>query len=114
MASGHVPPKAPATGNLALPADRSRWAIDFILLGAIWGASFLFTRLGVVEFGAVPTAGVRVAIATGFLLPLMLLRGHGPTLARHWRKTMLTCALVIICGTALSTGLIAIKRQLPA
>ena len=97
-----------------MPADRSRWAIDFILLGAIWGSSFLFTRLGVVEFGAVPTAGVRVAIATGFLLPLLLLRGHGPTLARHWKKTMLTCALVIICGTALSTGLIAIKRQLPA
>ena len=37
--------------------------IDFVLLAAIWGASFLFMRLGAVEFGALPTAAVRVAVA---------------------------------------------------
>ena len=35
-------------------------------------------RLGAVEFGAVPTAALRVIIAALFLLPLMALRGGWP------------------------------------
>lgn len=60
-----------------------------MLLAAIWGSSFLFMRLGTVEFGALPTAGIRVAIASLFLLPLMLWRGLGPQLRRHWKKVFL-------------------------
>ena len=60
-----------------------------MLLGAIWGASFLFTRLGAAEFGALPTAGLRVGIAALFLLPLMLLRGQRQTLSKHWKKIFL-------------------------
>ncbi len=71
----------------ALP--RPPWLAEFILLAAIWGASFLFTRLGVAEFGAVPTAGLRVGIAAVFLLPLLLARGQWPALARHWQKIFL-------------------------
>lgn len=62
------------------------WLSEFILLGAIWGASFLFTRLGAAEFGALPTAGLRVGIAALFLLPLLLLRGQWPALSAHWKK----------------------------
>ena len=62
------------------------WLTDFILLGAIWGSSFLFTRLGVAEFGALPTAGLRVGIAALFLLPLLLLRGQWHGLMKHWKK----------------------------
>ena len=58
---------------------------DFILLAAIWGSSFLFMRFAVVEFGALPTAAVRVAVAAAFLLPLMLWRGFGPDFRRHWK-----------------------------
>ena len=58
--------------------------IDFVLLAAIWGASFLFMRLAVVEFGPVATAALRVTIAALFLLPLLLARGLGPVLRRHW------------------------------
>lgn len=58
--------------------------VDFVLLAAIWGSSFLFMRLAVVEFGVVPTAAVRVAIAAAFLVPLMLWRGLGPVFRRHW------------------------------
>lgn len=65
------------------------WRLDFMLLAAIWGSSFLFMRLGTVEFGALPTAGIRVAIASLFLLPLMLWRGLGPQLRRHWKKVFL-------------------------
>ncbi|HEY8906372.1 MAG TPA: DMT family transporter, partial [Rhodoferax sp.] len=60
----------------------------FILLAALWGASFMFMRLGASEFGALPTAGIRVSIAALFLLPLMLARGQWPTLAVHWKKIL--------------------------
>jgi drug/metabolite transporter (DMT)-like permease len=63
--------------------------IDFALLAAIWGSSFLFTRYAVVEFGFVATAAMRVVIATAFLLPLMLLRGLGPQFRQHWKAVCL-------------------------
>ena len=63
--------------------------IDFILLAAIWGSSFLFMRLGAVEFGALPTAAVRVAVASLFLLPLLWLRGQAPQLRQHWKSAFL-------------------------
>ena len=50
-------------------------ALEFLLLAALWGASFLFTRLGAAEFGAFPTAGMRVALASLFLLPVFLVKG---------------------------------------
>jgi drug/metabolite transporter (DMT)-like permease len=56
------------------------------MLAAIWGSSFLFMRLGASEFGALPTAGLRVAIAAAFLLPLLLWRGLGPQLMQNWKK----------------------------
>jgi drug/metabolite transporter (DMT)-like permease len=65
------------------------WYPEFILLAALWGSSFLFTRLAVVEFGALPTAAVRVAIASLFLLPLLLMHGHGPQLRQHWKAVFL-------------------------
>ena len=65
------------------------WAVDLVLLAALWGASFLFMRIGAAEFGAIPTAGVRVTIAALVLLPLMWLRGQAGDLARNWKAAML-------------------------
>lgn len=65
------------------------WLVDFLLLAAIWGSSFLFTRFAVLDFGPLPTAWVRVAIAAAFLLPLVLLRGHGAALKKNWRRVFL-------------------------
>ena len=98
------------------PHPKKPWLIDFVLLAAIWGSSFLFMRLGTIEFGALPTAGVRVAIASLFLLPLLLWRGLGPQLARHWKKTffigLLNSAVPFACFSFallyISTGLSAI------
>ena len=93
-----------------------KWAIDFTLLAAIWGASFLFTRIAVAEFGALPTAGLRVAIAALALLPLLLLKGLGPELRRHWKPVfligMLNSGIPFACFSfallSISTGLSAI------
>ena len=62
---------------------------DFIALAAIWGASFLFTRLSLLGFGPVVTAALRVIIASAVLLPLMLMRGHRSDFALHWKKVLL-------------------------
>ena len=63
----------------------STWIGEFILLAALWGASFLFMRLGASDVGPLPTAGLRVALATVFLWPIMLRQGHWPALRQHWR-----------------------------
>ena len=68
-------------------------ATEFILLAALWGASFLFMRLGTLEFGPLPTAGLRVAIASLALLPVMLSRGLWPQLRQHWKPVMI-CGLI--------------------
>ncbi|HSV61296.1 MAG TPA: DMT family transporter [Variovorax sp.] len=73
----------------AQPAKAPGWLFDLVLLGALWGASFLFMRIGAAEFGAIPTAGVRVIIAMLVLLPLMFLRGQAGDFARHWKATLL-------------------------
>lgn len=84
----------PVTDSAAAPAAKRvargphAWLIDLNLLAALWGASFLFMRVGAAEFGALPTAAVRVVIATLFLLPITLWRGQGPTLAKHWKATL--------------------------
>ncbi len=71
-------------------ASRSTpWIPEFVLLAAIWGASFLFTRIGTVEFGVWATAGLRVLIATLFLLPILLIRGHSQSLREHWKLVLL-------------------------
>jgi len=89
---------------------------DFLLLSAIWGASFLFMRIAVVDFGALPTAAMRVAVAAVFLFPLVWMRGLLPLLRQHWKKIFLIGALnsglpfALYCFALLSisTGLSAI------
>ena len=73
-------------------ADLSR----LLLLGALWGASFLFMRMGADEFGPLALVFLRVAGASLLLMPLVLLRGEGPALRRHWR----VIALVGLVNTA--------------
>lgn len=94
----------------------NHWIVEFLLLGAIWGASFLFTRIGVVEFGAIPTAFVRVAIAAAFLMPLVVLRGHAFQLRKDLKRICLigvfNSAVPFVCFAfallSITTGLSAI------
>lgn len=45
--------------------------VDLVILGALWGASFLFMRIAAPSFGPVALIAVRVSIAAALLLPLM-------------------------------------------
>lgn len=58
---------------------------ELLGLAALWGASFLFMRLGAGEFGPVALSGLRVALAAAALLPVLALRGQWPELRQHWR-----------------------------
>lgn len=99
-------------------ANSKSWLIDFILLGATWGSSFLFTRLAVVDFGALPSAGMRVAIGAGVLLLILGARGQLPVLGAHWRKTffvgLLNSAIPFACFAwallTITTGLSSIMN----
>ena len=77
---------APPAPQPAAPV--SAWLVDLLLLAALWGASFLFMRIAAPAFGALPAAALRVAIAALFLLPILLWRGQGAALVRHWRPTL--------------------------
>ena len=58
---------------------------ELLALAALWGASFLFTRMSAAAFGPFALVAVRVTGAALFLLPLLLLRGQVGELRRHWR-----------------------------
>ncbi|HMS26696.1 MAG TPA: DMT family transporter [Burkholderiaceae bacterium] len=90
--------------------------IEFIVLAAIWGASFLFTRIGALEFGALPTAFVRVLVASLFLLPILLWSGHWNAFKKNAASIMfvgllnsgIPFALYAYAVLSISTGLSAI------
>jgi drug/metabolite transporter (DMT)-like permease len=67
--------------------------LEFIALAALWGASFLFMRLGAAEFGPVPTAGLRVGIAALCLLPVFLKAAVWASFRARWRAILLVGVL---------------------
>jgi drug/metabolite transporter (DMT)-like permease len=63
-------------------------ALEFILLAAIWGASFLLMKLGAADFGPFLTAFLRVLLASVFLLPLLAWRGQFQDLKKHYKPIL--------------------------
>jgi drug/metabolite transporter (DMT)-like permease len=68
-------------------------ACEFVLLAAIWGASFLLMKLGATEFGPFVTAFLRVFLATLILLPLLWWRGQFSALRDKWGRVLAVGAL---------------------
>ena len=57
-----------------LPDTRERgWVtpLELALLGAIWGASFMFMRVAARDFGAMPLVELRLALGSLVLLPFL-------------------------------------------
>jgi drug/metabolite transporter (DMT)-like permease len=48
--------------------------IQLLILAALWGASFLFIRVGVTDFGVAPLMALRVGIGALFLLAVLAVR----------------------------------------
>lgn len=69
----------------------------FIFLAAVWGASFMFMRVGVPEFGAYAFGGLRVGIAGLVLLPLLL----KPKRFKEYKANWLKLSLIGIFSTAM-------------
>jgi drug/metabolite transporter (DMT)-like permease len=88
---------------------------ELLALGALWGASFLFMRLGAADFGPLPLVFVRVAGASLLLLPLLLARGEWHALRQHWRaiaavgvvNSLLPFLLYGVAALVLSASLMA-------
>jgi drug/metabolite transporter (DMT)-like permease len=58
-------------------------------LAALWGASFLFMRVAVPEFGPIALADGRVALAGAALLAYAIAIGARPRLRARWRDYLL-------------------------
>jgi len=81
-----------------------------ILLGAIWGASFLFMRMGADEFGGMALAGMRAIGAAICSIPL-LTRTRVSEMRTHWRDI----AIVGMANSALPFVLFSFAaKSLPA
>jgi drug/metabolite transporter (DMT)-like permease len=57
-----------------------------LLLGAIWGAAFMFMRIAAPEFGAIALAGVRVVIACALMIAMVLIMREPTHFKTHWKK----------------------------
>jgi drug/metabolite transporter (DMT)-like permease len=82
-----------------------------VLLGALWGASFLFMRMGAAQFGGMALAGVRAIGAAICALPWLLSRERRVELRAQWRSV----ALIGLANSALPFVLFSYAAQsLPA
>ncbi len=98
---------------------KSRDIVDLLLLGALWGASFLFLRLAVPEFGPFALIEIRVGIGALFLLPLLAMRDGLATLKQGWKpvwimgvlNSALPFCLLAFAALTISGGLAAILNS---
>jgi len=95
---------------------KQRDLAELTTLAAIWGASFLFMRMGAAEFGPFTLAMVRVVGASIILMPLLVLRGEWPVVLRHWKPIFMVglanSAIPFLCfsyaALSISAGLSSI------
>jgi drug/metabolite transporter (DMT)-like permease len=78
------------------PANLSQ----LIVLAALWGASFLFIRVGVAEFGVAPLMALRVGIGAIFLVAMLLVRRRFTQTLRTIRQRALPLFIVGILNSA--------------
>jgi drug/metabolite transporter (DMT)-like permease len=75
--------------------------IRLLLLGMIWGASFLFQRITVPVVGAPFTASIRILLSALMLVCILRLLGRSLDLRRQWRAWLwlgtISAALPFLC-----------------
>lgn len=70
-----------------------RDAFALIVLGAIWGGSFIFMRVAAPEFGIYPLVELRTLLASCVLAPVLLWRGGLRQVGQYWFPIMLLGAV---------------------
>ena len=74
--------------------------LQLIVLAALWGASFLFIRVGVAEFGVAPLMALRVGIGAVFLIAMLLARRPFAATVKPLRTRWLQLLAVGILNSA--------------
>src|SRR5690606_29101861 len=84
----------PTAATAPAAAVEAAWLtpLELCVLGAIWGASFLFMRVAAPDFGAAPLVEVRLALGSIVLLPF-LWRARRQFPLRLWPKLALIGAI---------------------
>jgi len=59
--------------------------LELIVLGAIWGASFLFMRIGAADFGPFALVEIRLGLGAIILFPFLWRERARFTTALRWR-----------------------------
>ena len=80
-----------------------RQLLELVVLAALWGASFLFMRIGAPEMGPVGLIAIRTLVAGLFLLPFLFFYNG----LRGVRRHVPAIAIVGVIGSAIPFALIA-------
>jgi drug/metabolite transporter (DMT)-like permease len=76
---------SPAAGKASAVPSRWLTPVELCLLGAIWGASFLFMRMAAKDFGALALVEVRLLLGASILLPFLWQQRQHFTRS-HWLR----------------------------
>ena len=98
---------------------RPRDLAALILLGAVWGASFLFIRVAAPSLGPFPLMGTRVGLAALALAPFVLALGRFPEVRERWREFLfvgvlngaIPFSLIAFAETEITASLAAILNS---
>jgi drug/metabolite transporter (DMT)-like permease len=87
MSSSEPTSVRPTAAAAPVAAASSSWLTpaELLLLGAVWGGSFLFMRIAAKDFGAFALVEVRLALGAVVLLPF-LLRARDKLTRSHWLR----------------------------
>ena len=85
--SSSEPTVRPAAATAPIVTNSWLTPTELLLLGAVWGSSFLFMRVAAKDFGAFALVEVRLALGALILLPF-LLRVKDQLTASHWLRLL--------------------------
>jgi drug/metabolite transporter (DMT)-like permease len=95
---------------------QTRYLGVLLLLGAVWGASFLFIKLGVQDFPPPTLVAIRLSVAALVLLAVLYARGlRLPRRARAWGDFLLTgCVGLVLPFVLITWGETSIPSNMAA
>jgi drug/metabolite transporter (DMT)-like permease len=98
---------------------RPRDLAALVVLGAVWGASFLFIRVAAPALGPFPLMGTRVVLAALALAPFVVALGLLPEVRERWRRFLfvgvlngaMPFSLIAFAETEITASLAAILNS---